>query len=404
MNILYFGTICDIEKYNKLIKKSHQKPSVASIVFETALLEGFKKNNVDMEIHSFPMIPAFPHSNILYFGDTVDHLKCGYKCRWLSTINIPVLKQISRCLDARKILKKWVKENREDGVIITYSIPPFLVNEILKYKRKYNIKAIAIVPDLLRDMYINENSESLITKLKQMYIKPALKLQGRYDGYVYLTDTMHNIVAPTKPYIVIEGIASDSTNDEIKSKDKSCTFAIMYAGMLHEKYGILNLVNVFKKLTKKNIELWLFGDGTATPIVKDHAIKDQRIKYFGAVNRETVLEYEKKASILVNPRNPKDEFTLYSFPSKTIEYMLSGTPLLTTRLKGIPEEYFKYVFSVDDNSVDSLVDAINSILDYSKEDLSNMGMSAKKFIIEEKNSYKQTGKIIKFIGEVQCES
>ena len=185
MNILYFGTICDIEKYNKLIKKSRQKPSVASIVFETALLEGFKKNNVDMEIHSFPMIPAFPHSNILYFGDTIDHLKCGYKCRWLSTINIPVLKQISRCLDARKILKKWVKENREDGVIITYSIPPFLVNEILKYKRKYNIKAIAIVPDLLRDMYINENSESLITKLKQMYIKPALKLQGRYDGYVY---------------------------------------------------------------------------------------------------------------------------------------------------------------------------------------------------------------------------
>lgn len=404
MNILYFGTVCDIEKYNELIKDSHQKPSVAPIVFETALLEGFKKNNVDMEIHSFPMIPTFPHSNILFFGNKIEHLKCGYTCRWLRTINIPVLKQLSRCLDARKILKRWVKENREDGVIVTYSIPPFLVNEILRYKRKYNLKIIAIVPDLLRDMYINENSKSIITKLKQMYIKPALKSQGEYDGYVYLTDAMHNVVAPTKPYIVMEGIAGDLPNEEIKSADESDSFSIMYAGMLFEKYGILNLVDAFEKLTRNNIELWLFGDGTAAPIIKERAKKDKRIKYFGSVNRETVLEYEKKASILVNPRNPKDEFTFYSFPSKTIEYMLSGTPLLTTRLNGIPEEYFKYVFSVEDNSVDTLADAIDSILDYSKEDLNNIGMRAKKFIIEEKNSYKQTEKIIKFIGEVQRES
>ena len=404
MNILYFGTVCDIEKYNELIKNTNEKPSVAPIVFETALLEGFKKHDIDMEIHSFPMIPTFLNSKILFFGNTIEHLKCGYTCRWLSTINIPILKQISRCLDARKILKRWVEENRENGVIVTYSIPPFLVKEILKYKRKYNLKVIAIVPDLLRDMYINDNSESVITKLKQMYIKPALKLQVEYEGYVYLTDAMHNVVAPDKPYIVMEGIASDLPNEEIKSDDESHPFAIMYAGMLFEKYGILNLVDAFEKLTKKNIELWLFGDGTAASEIKKRAKKDQRIKYFGSVNRETVLEYEKKASILVNTRNPKEEFTFYSFPSKTIEYMLSGTPVLTTRLNGIPEEYFKYIFSVDDNSVDSLAGAIESILDYSKEDLDNIGMLAKQFIIEEKNSYKQIENIIKFIKEVQCES
>ncbi len=397
MKILYFGTVCDMENYNQILKSCKVKPSVATVVFETALLDGFKKNGADVEIHSFPMIPTYPKSKLLRFGKNVEKLNMGYDCRWLNTVNIPVLKQISRRNDGRKMLKRWLKENKEDGVVITYSIPPFLVKDIIKYCKKYSVKVFAIVPDLLRDMYINEKASSVITRLKNRYIKPALKLQGEYDGYIYLTEEMHRVVAPTKPYMVMEGIAQIT---DYTPAQKATPRAIMYAGMLHERYGILNLADAFEALPDKNTELWLFGDGTAAEEIKKRAELNSRIKYFGSVPRDKILEYEKKATLLVNPRDPLEEFTFYSFASKNIEYMLSGTPFLTTKLKGIPVEYFDYVFTAEDNSAACLEKAISYALSHTDKELYTMGRAARDFIVKEKNSKKQVSRIIKFLSEV----
>lgn len=400
MNILYFGTVCDLNKYNELLKNCHSKPSVSTIVFETSLLDGFKKNNIDVEVHSFPMIPTFPYIKQLHFGEIKGELSCGYEYTWLNTINIPILKQITRRISGRKTIKNWIKNNKnKDGVIITYSIPPFLAKDIISYGRKYCKKTIAIVPDLLRDMYINENKKSVITKLKNLYIKPTLKIQNQYDGYIYFTYAMHNVVSPKKPFTVIEGIAE--TDHVVRKTNKKATpKVIMYAGMLHKKYGVINLIDAFDALADTESQLWLFGDGTAKDEVEERAIKNPRIKYFGVVNHDKVIEYERLATLLVNPRNPEDEFTFYSFPSKTIEYMLSGTPLLTTKLRGIPNDYYNYIFTVDDNSSASLAETLRDILSYSNERLNEIGLIAQEYIINEKNSQRQVAKILDFIKEV----
>lgn len=401
MKILYFGTVCDIKNYNSLMSKCRVRPSVATIVFESAMLDGFRKNGIDMEIHSFPMIPAFPQSSLLHFGNNTERLDCGYDCKWLNTVNIPVIKQVSRRISARKAIKRWIAENKEDGIIFTYSIPPFMVQDIIKLSKKNSVKVFAIIPDLLRDMYVNEKAESVITKIKNKYLSPALKLQGEYDGYIYLTEAMKNIVAPDKPYIVMEGIADVSNVSLEVGFEKATPRAVMYAGMLHEKYGIINLLDAFEKLNVSDTELWLFGNGTAVEEIKSRASKNSKIKYFGAVEREVILEYEKKATLLVNPRDPNEEFTKYSFPSKTIEYMLSATPLLTTKLAGIPETYFDYIFTADNNSVECLADAINKALAHSANELNAMGLRARKYIVENKNSYSQVERIVKFFKEVR---
>lgn len=399
MKVLYFGTVCGFEKYNSILTECKYKPSVATVVFETALLNGFKENDAEVEIHSFPMIPTFPSSKLLRFGGFTERLICGYECKWLNTLNLPYLKQLSRRLDGRKALKKWARKNGSSGVVLTYSIPPFLVKDVIRYKKKYHYKTVAVVPDLLRDMYINDNSRSFVAQLKQAYLKPALKLQGKYDGYVYLTDAMHNVVAPEKPYMVMEGIANIEAFDGVEVAEP-CLRSVMYAGMLHEKYGIINLLDAFEAINDGETELWLFGEGTAVDEIKRRALVNPLIKYFGSVERSKILQYEKWASLLVNPRSTTEAFTKYSFPSKTIEYMLSGTPVLTTRLCGIPNEYFGYVFTADDNSVKTLSDALSAALSHTDSELSALGEKARRFIIENKNSKKQAARIIKFLNEV----
>ena len=51
--------------------------------------------------------------------------------------------------------------------------------------------------------------------------------------------------------------------------------------------------------------------------------------------------------ILVNFRSPNEELTKYSFPSKILEYISSGSLVLSTRLLGIPDEYFSYIVPLD---------------------------------------------------------
>ena len=112
-----------------------------------------------------------------------------------------------------------------------------------------------------------------------------------------------------------------------------------------------------------------------------------------------VLAYEQKASLLVNVRDPNEAFTSYSFPSKTIEYMLSGTPLLTTRLPGIPKEYDKYLILIEDNLPQTIASGIETAFRMTSEARQSLGNAAACFIAEEKNSEKQAEKILRFISE-----
>ena len=399
MKILYFGTVCEMSEYEKILSDCKTKPSVASVVFESALLKGMKLNNADVTVYSFPMIPVYPNSKKLYWGNKVQQLASGYTCTWLKTINIPFLKQLSRKMNARKILKTWLDNNKhEKCIVLTYSIPPFFAKDVLCLCKKYNTKCYAIVADLLRDMYMNHQKSKIVSWMQNQYINPTLAIQGDFDGYVYLTELMSDVINPEKPYVVMEGIADISNVEIIEEKSDTDIIAIMYAGGLYEKYGILNLLDAFEKLEMPELRLWLFGEGSAVETIKERALGNSKIKYMGCLSREEILLYERKANILVNPRNVDEEFTKYSFPSKIIEYMLSGTPLLTTRLRGIPQEYFDYVFTADNNDTNTLINALKNILRLSEEQRKLIGKAAREFIVTNKNAEAQAKIVLDFIG------
>lgn len=399
MNILYFGTVCDLTKYEELLSNSPIKPSVAPIVFESSLLSGLKQNNAQVCVYSFPMIPDYKYTKKLWVGGKKEQLPCGYNYTWLRTVNIKFLKQISRRIDGKRVLKKWLEENKgQNCVILTYSIPPFLVKDIIEYSRKYNVKCFAIVTDLLRDMYVNQKPSFLKEKFQNFYLKQAIALQGKYDGYIYLVEEMKNVINPKKPYMVMEGIADISKSITVEN---TFSTAIMYAGMIEEKYGILNLIDAFEQANLEDVELWIYGSGNLEDKVKLRADTNPKIKFFGHQRRDDILRYEKQATLLVNPRSVTDDFTMYSFPSKTIEYMLSGTPVLTTKLKGIPEEYFKYLFFVGDNKTETLAAKLEEILNKTPEELNEFANKAANFIKSQKNTEVQAKRILEFITKTE---
>lgn len=267
---------------------------------------------------------------------------------------------------------------------------------LLKECKKYSVKCCAIIPDLPRDMYINDHSKMLKSLLKRKYLDKAIKVQSKFDGYIFLTESMNGVINSHNPYIVMEGIAETNNSRLPLIEEKHNPRVIMYAGGLYKKYGIMNLLDAFENANIENTQLWLFGDGDASKNIAERAKHNHQICFWGRVDRNIILEKEREATLLVNVRGGNQDFTKYSFPSKTIEYMLSGTPLLTTKLQGIPEEYYYYTYSLECNDVISLSNIIKEIMEKTDEELIEFGKRGQKFIIDNKNSVAQAKRILFF--------
>ena len=153
------------------------------------------------------------------------------------------------------------------------------------------------------------------------------------------------------------------------------------------------------KISNPNYRLIICGSGTLTPMIIDVSKKDPRIIYKGTLPREEVLALQKKSTLLVNPRKPNGGITRYSFPSKTVEYLSSGTPMIGYKLEGIPSEYYNYYYTIDDLSEETLVATIENVMSLPQSVLDEKARDAFEFIDNNKTAEKQVKRILDFISE-----
>ena len=133
---------------------------------------------------------------------------------------------------------------------------------------------------------------------------------------------------------------------------KTSPRSVFYDGGVSKQYGLADLVEGFRMADIPNARLEIYGPGDYVPELQKIAEEDSRIIYGGMLMNSEIVEREQQATLLVNPRPTHEEFVKYSFPSKTMEYMASGTPVLTTRLPGMPKEYYPYVSFIDEETAD----------------------------------------------------
>ena len=145
--------------------------------------------------------------------------------------------------------------------------------------------------------------------------------------------------------------------------------------------------------------LWLCGRGELEAEIRQCAEEDSRIVYLGMLPNSEVLHRERQATLLVNPRPSDSEFTRYSFPSKNLEYLSTGRPVVLCRLPGIPDEYFEYVYALDDESVEGMANLLDEVLRKSDAELDAFGNRAQRFVLEHKN-YRKQGEKVRHVMEM----
>ena len=368
--------------------------NISASAFSYSLLSGLAAN-IGRELSVVNNVPTGPYPiryKRLYTNGFCSE-ECGIEVTSVGSFNLYSFQGSSVC---NSIYKTLVRLNKGKAVILVYSFQLPLLNAAIKYKRHHKgTKIVLVVPDLFEDI----NTKSSFRKgIKRLLFGDISKICVDIDGYVLLTEQMIDRMPVRKPYCVVEGIYNPSEKRVITTR-KTGSFTILYTGMLYEKFGVKNLIDAVSSLDTLDIRLQLCGSGDLVDYIKEKSIKDPRIEFKGIVPRERVLELQCEASLLVNPRQPNGGFTRYSFPSKNIEYLASGTPTLLYELEGIPQEYYHYCYhlSASQSRVDDLAEMIKRIYDTPLEERTALAKKAQNFIFTEKNAPTQCAKIIHFI-------
>ncbi|MPN10706.1 hypothetical protein SDC9_158003 [bioreactor metagenome] len=221
-----------------------------------------------------------------------------------------------------------------------------------------------------------------------------------FDAYIFVTNKMNlSLNVNNKMFLVVDGILNDS---DLKQTPLSVEKenAICYVGSIQELYGVKNLIKSFMRIDDSSLQLWLFGDNLIGEYLNESCIKDNRIRYFGFLERSTVFEYICKAKFVVNFRNPDDEYTKLSFPSKTFEFLYSKTPMISTRLECYTEEYENIIFWIKDNTIETIEDSLKQLLKLQDDKLAQVGEKAKTFVIDTRNQDAVAIKVINFLQKV----
>ena len=391
---------------DNIIANSTGSIQFAANALQSSIIEGLSQNinPNDICVTNLPYIGSYPKRYKKFNFQSSSQILTSrngqaIKINGVSFNNLSGYKLFSRYINCKHAILEWCKnETDPNKYILIYAIHTPFIKACIKVKKKYpSLKIILIVPDLPEFMDDNKN---IIKKFAHKCNEKILsKLYNQIDGYVLLSAYMtEKLPISSQKYTIVEGIYNPSDSPLIVHQKTNKTKDILYTGTLAKRYGIINLIKAFHAITDNNIRLIICGAGDGEAEIKQFAKKDNRIIFKGQLKREEILMLQIQSFLLVNPRTPEGEFTKYSFPSKTMEYLASGTPTLLYELPGIPNEYYRYCFHLKEISISALQQAIERILSMDKNELKSIGDRAKEFILNEKNPYKQCSKIIKLIN------
>lgn len=399
MKLFYFSTALSDEIFRRITGKCRTfKPTFSGVGFDRNIAEGLS-GHLPVEAVSYYPIPSYPKYSRLFEGADA-YSKGNLHCTVSAMLNLPVLKEFWYC---RQAVRKVRRSDPGDGVLLISGLYRCLLRPAKRLKKKYGMPVYAIVPDLPELMSTYRRDYSGLRRfLNRLDVQNSAKYRQCVDGFVLLSRHMNAVVNPeNKPYIVVDGLCDLSAVEQARvevQKQPPQEKYILYAGKITQKFGVDRLIEGFRQADLPGVKLILCGDGDLAETVRRAAAEDARIEYRGLVSHSEVLALECGAALLAEPRPTDDILVKMSFPSKIIEYMASGTPVLTTALPCFAEEYRSYQYRIEEETPEGICRALRVCLALPEAERRAMGEKARAFVQANKSKAMQCARIFAFIG------
>ena len=260
-----------------------------------------------------------------------------------------------------KITEKILKSNFEKiDIVYTHWIYPDAV-AALKIARKYNAKLI--IHFHASGPYIFLRNKR-IKKLSQVVLEKSDMTIFVSQGI--MNDTL-NLFTVNNPTVIYNGIDDNlffyrhfyEARKALKVNKN--IIMLLSVGYLKQNKGFDLAINAIAKLNIDNLHYYIVGWGDELNNLKKLAESlnlNERVHFVGAKKYEEINSWMQAADVLVQPSR------IESFGQVFVEALMCGTPVIGTKVGGIPEivkdGYNGYLINIDD--VGSLALAIEKTL------------------------------------------
>ncbi len=297
-------------------------------------------------------VPSYPQVRRLLFWRCAGSIE-GIPTVYLPFVNLGPLKTLSLSLASMATLTVWGWRHRHcrHRVVVMYNTNSPHGLPVLAAARLTGTRVVAWMMDMMVPGH--GIGSSWLRKLDFRLQAWALR---HMDGLVVSTRQIADDFAPRVPCIQMDGTIAEEVADLLQSvpptvPDRDNVSTILYAGTLDETRGIDLLLRAFQLLEGSGYRLVVTGRGPLESQVIEASHRDSRIQYLGFLTSyEDVLKLYGSASVVVSLYMPTVESTKYLFPSKLLECLMSGRPVIASPSPGVREEYGGLVLMLEDET------------------------------------------------------
>lgn len=341
MKFLWIGSFASDEMFNSMPTKSVGQAS--GFTSQRSLINGLDENLKDtdstldtLNVQGFPLFPVYPQKRIerTLFSrtGTSKDISIGFvntRLRRYSTQKKALLREI----------REWAKNKTQEEIHVFLYEPVLVRLQAIKALKKLcpQAKCHLIVPDIPE---LVGSGGKLYRFLKKIRKKITDHYRKYVDDYILYSAKMADYYRiPQDKYIVMEGSIDPKDINFMQSATSAedTPAALMYSGAIVTQRAIPAFLDAFAAYERRDVALYFSGGGNVDERIHEMEKTDGRITHFGFLNtREEVLALQMRATALLHIRDKNSAASDNCFPSKLFEYMVSGKPVLSVRIGGIP--------------------------------------------------------------------
>lgn len=382
----------DFAKYSKTDRYSQ----IAAWKLESRYVAGLIDAGCAVtSIVSFPA-STYPGNSKICFGYS-ENLKFLHRTLTIAFINFPGLKLFTRLLSTLIVITYVLIGKHRSASVVIYSLHmPYVIAGLLA-KFVFQRRVYIIVPDLPIYMRTGYGGNRLLSILKIIDSKILGFASSFFDGACFICAAMQKeFPALSVNSVVIDGIVDGTTIAHIPERtvDNAANAKIvLYTGLLAESYGVKLLIKAID-LLPSNFEIWIAGSGELVNYIKEAEIRNARVKYLGLLTAAELSTIYSQTSLLINPRLLHEPFVAFSFPSKLLEYLTTGIPVLTSNLPSIQGDLVPFLNFIHDVSVQGIAAAIQSTCSSNYANAITVAGLAKSYVLASRSPKIQAEKLL----------
>ena len=161
----------------------------------------------------------------------------------------------------------------------------------------------------------------------------------------------------------------DKKEEDIRAELDLSTekFLVGYTGSLYDWKGVETLIEAGEHFQSEEVKILIIGGAQENikkyrEMVKDRQL-EETVSVIGYISREKVPMYQNASDVLIVPNSSETEKSVsYTSPVKLREYMVSGTPIVASKLPSIQEAASEdEIFYFEPDNSKDLVAKINKV-------------------------------------------